>query len=341
MSGNRISYPPTQEEFEAMLQKIQLLEEKELQVNLSLDENTQSTNKDTKVFVKSIELGLLPKPERATNSRAINRNSWVDAYHDITARKQNTVILGEEISIDDFLDWRVKWSQRGMLLFGFLSLITFLINGLFLNSVFGDYILICFGTATILCICIFCYKNVSLFLIKRLLKEPNVVCIILLAVLNFIIEIRSTWSEVAWVYGLLYMLTTFAFISMDAVKLRCRATVLGFGNIFIIINAFNIYNCIFGESAVGAVLFKYTVYGKEYSFMRRATQRSIFIQIALFSISAVYTLFHDKKMELMLFLTSNVYRKSGTVLEERMSISFKKREEEKKTSSSSRAHQNK
>ena len=57
MSGNRISYPPTQEEFEAMLQKIQLLEEKELQVNLSLDENTQSTNKDTKVFVKSIELG--------------------------------------------------------------------------------------------------------------------------------------------------------------------------------------------------------------------------------------------------------------------------------------------
>ena len=43
MSGNRISYPPTQEEFEAMLQKIQLLEEKELQVNLSLDENTQST----------------------------------------------------------------------------------------------------------------------------------------------------------------------------------------------------------------------------------------------------------------------------------------------------------
>ena len=340
MSGNRISYPPTKEEFEAMLQKIQLLEEKDQQFALSLDAMTQPTNEDTKVSMQSTELESLPKTEGiSNNTRAIHRNSWAEVYHNITVRRKSIKILGEEIYIDSFLDLRVKWSQRGMALFGVLGVLTFVINSIFIkNVVFGNIMALTFAVPMMLSVCFFVYKNVSLFMIKRLLREPNIVCIILLAVLNFIIELRSTWSEIAWFYGFVYMLIVFTFISVDALKIKSRAVVLVFGSCFIIINAFNIYNCIFGDSGVGVVLFKYTVYGKEYSFMRRATQRSIFIQIALFSISAVYTLFHDKKMELMLFLTSNVYRKSGTVLEERMSISFKKREEKKKPSSSSRAH---
>lgn len=47
--------------------------------------------------------------------------------------------------------------------------------------------------------------------------------------------------------------------------------------------------------------------------MKRATKRSIFIQIALFSISGLWTLCKDTKMELLMFATGNIYRETGTV----------------------------
>ena len=46
--------------------------------------------------------------------------------------------------------------------------------------------------------------------------------------------------------------------------------------------------------------------------MQRSIQRSIFLQVLLFSMTAVYTMFKDKKMELMIFATGNIYRETGT-----------------------------
>ena len=46
--------------------------------------------------------------------------------------------------------------------------------------------------------------------------------------------------------------------------------------------------------------------------MKRSVKRSIYLQVLLFSITAVYTMFKDKKMELMLFATGHVYRETGT-----------------------------
>ena len=46
--------------------------------------------------------------------------------------------------------------------------------------------------------------------------------------------------------------------------------------------------------------------------MTRATKRSIFIQIMIFSISGVYTMFNDKKKRLMMFATENIYLETGT-----------------------------
>ena len=62
----------------------------------------------------------------------------------------------------------------------------------------------------------------------------------------------------------------------------------------------------------GVVLFNYTIQGEEYTIMKRSIQRSIFLQVLLFGITAVYTMFKDKKMELMIFATGNIYRETGS-----------------------------
>ena len=46
--------------------------------------------------------------------------------------------------------------------------------------------------------------------------------------------------------------------------------------------------------------------------MKRSTKLAIYIQIMLFSMNAVYILFKDRKMELMIFATGQIYRETGT-----------------------------
>ena len=45
--------------------------------------------------------------------------------------------------------------------------------------------------------------------------------------------------------------------------------------------------------------------------MKRSTKRSLYLQILLFISSGVWTMFKDKKMELLMFATSHIYRESG------------------------------
>ena len=83
------------------------------------------------------------------------------------------------------------------------------------------------------------------------------------------------------------------------------------GMLFIVLNINNIYHLIFGNWNQGVVLLKYTISGNEYTFMKRATQRSIFIQIVLFSTSGIYTLLNDKKQKLLIFATGNYTVRQG------------------------------
>ena len=66
----------------------------------------------------------------------------------------------------------------------------------------------------------------------------------------------------------------------------------------------------------GIVLFKYTMQGNNYAFMKRSVKRSIFLQIMLFSMNGIYTLFKDRKQELLIFATGNIYRETGTASKE-------------------------
>ena len=64
------------------------------------------------------------------------------------------------------------------------------------------------------------------------------------------------------------------------------------------------------------MLLEYTIQGNKYTFMKRSTKRSIYIQVLLFSMDGIYTLFKDRKQELMIFATGNIYRETGTASKE-------------------------
>ena len=70
--------------------------------------------------------------------------------------------------------------------------------------------------------------------------------------------------------------------------------------------------------------------------MKRSVKRSIFIQVMLFSMNGIYTLFKDRKQELMIFATGNIYRETGTASKEVEQKSFVRKIESEKKSLSKR-----
>ena len=88
------------------------------------------------------------------------------------------------------------------------------------------------------------------------------------------------------------------------------------GILFVVLTLYNIYGTTFTDWGQGVVLFKYTIQENEYTVMKRSTKLSIYIQIMLFSMSGIYTIFKDRKQELMIFATGNIYRETGTASKE-------------------------
>ena len=242
------------------------------------------------------------------------KNSWAEIYHNNTIRRKSLKLLGGDLVIDDSLDWRVKWGQRGVGIFGFLGLIFFILAGG--TNVGLRIATIIFITIALIFAVILYYKNASLVIVKRLLKETNVVVIVTLTAINWAIEIERPSAPLSPLNGLIYMLAMNAFVFIDAMKLKSRIFVIIIGSLCTILNINNIYNNTFENWNKGVVLFNYTIQGEEYTIMKRSIQRSIFLQVLLFSISAVYTMFKDKKMELMIFATGNIYRETGTASKE-------------------------
>ena len=97
---------------------------------------------------------------------------------------------------------------------------------------------------------------------------------------------------------------------------KSRMFVIMVGILFVLVNMSNIYSNIFENANQGTVLFDYSIHGNEYTFMKRPTKLSIYIQIVLFSMNGIYTIFKDKKQELMIFATGYIYRETGTASKE-------------------------
>eukprot|EP00944_MAST-04C_sp_MAST-4C-sp1_P003228 g3228.t1 len=294
---------PSKKAYETLLKRVKALEEELKRV--------RNEKQEASSFPAKVELN--DRETRDRNSR--RKNSWVNIYNEATALRKSKRLLGQEVETDDDSEWRVKWSQRVMGLFAAVTLICWVAI-----QIIGTIV---FGSLTLISMVLLYYKNFSFVISKRLLKETNVVIILIFGLCIFIIEIARPKDPIRDpILGLLYVLGVFAFVFLDAVKLKSRVYVMVVGILFVLTTMNNIRNTIFSDVSRGIVLFKYTIRGNEYTFMKRSTQRSIFVQIVLFSMDGIYTIFKDKKQELMIFATGNIYRETGTASKEVEQKSF-------------------
>ena len=108
-------FPPTRAAYEALINEVKLLKE----------ENKQLRNEKKETGRSTLEVELEPE----TRDRKASRNSWAEIYHNNTVRRKSVKLLGEDVVMDDWLDWRVKWGQRGFGIFTFLGILCFILSG--------------------------------------------------------------------------------------------------------------------------------------------------------------------------------------------------------------------
>tara|TARA_A100001015_G_C14709371_1_gene601456 strand:+ start:177 stop:779 length:603 start_codon:yes stop_codon:yes gene_type:complete len=176
----------------------------------NIDKNMKGTNE------ASVSMVDVNSSSKSKEDRKANRNSWMEIYHNNTERRTNLKLLGENVAIDEWLDWRVKWGQRGIGCSLFIALISHICSGgalvvlRILTVVFASIALIFFGMLY--------YKNISLVIMKRLLKETNVVVILVLTICNWVIEIGRPMNSLSPIMGLIYVLGINAFVFIDAIS---------------------------------------------------------------------------------------------------------------------------
>ncbi len=249
--------------YEALVKEVKLLKEEIKQLRNEKKETNRST----------VDVCIDSK----LRDRKASRNSWMEIYHNNTVRRKSMKLLGEDIEIDDWLDLRVKWAQRGIGFFSLITLTCFVAGSgehellMAATAVFALLVVILFG--------VLYYKNVSIVIVKRLSKESNVVIILILGIVLLIGDIGRPASSFSPIFGIIYMLGVTAFVFLDAIKLKSRILVIIIGSLFILLNIYNIYGNIFLNWNKDLILFKYTINGEEYTFMKRSTKRAIYLQV--------------------------------------------------------------
>ena len=227
---------------------------------------------------------------------------------------RSVTVLGKEEAVDDdeSLRFRIKWAQIGMSLMGFAAIVFFFVHNLTKNRIVGIMSIVASFLAIVF-VANFFYKNMSLYLIIPLLQEPKNVFTMIFVILNCVIDIVRPYDEFSWVNGLVYLIVVLASIIIDISRKKSRLLVLILGGLFTVLTCFNIFGNTIGNNNNGVILFEYTLGDKEYVIMKRSMKRNIFLQILLLSVSALNTLRKDKKMELLMFVNGNVYKRTGTV----------------------------
>ena len=236
------------------------------------------------------------------------RNSWAANYGpDLKSIK----LLGVKVALDDNLQWRVYWGQRGAGAFFFFGVVCFVLGSV-LNIFALGVVAVLSGAITSFCHGVVLYKNVSFTIFRRLLQEPNVVVVFMLGIFNWFLNFIKGTSIISPINGFIYLLIILANIFVDTIRIKSRAFVIAVCNIFVLLNMYNLYSYTLGDSNNGVTLAVYSAEGQPVRIWLRSTHRSIFLQVLLFSARGIWVMIFDKKMELMMFGTGKVYRNTGT-----------------------------
>ena len=243
--------------------------------------------------------------------------------------RQSQMILAKETFLDNATEWRVRWAQRGIYVFIFFGILSHIVRA---STGYYVFMILVFVFTGLVFVCVFAlfYKNVSFLVMKRLLKEPNVIIIIVVSLCYLAIDIGRPASPTSPMLGFIYIGIVNLFVLMDTLILKSRHLMLTVGFLFVALNLYELYMRTFTDYDVGVVLVEYSIQGNVYKFMRRATKRSIYFQVLLFSANGIYTALVDKSMKLMIFATGNIYKSTGTASEviEDTSFAFGMKREE-------------
>ena len=142
--------------------------------------------------------------------------------------------------VDDATQLRIKWAQRGIAISGFFGLLFYVLGSIVQSDVLRTISVVFGGMGVVFCI-FFYYNNISLVMIKRLLKEANVLMIALLSLCLWAIDIGVPDNSLSPVYGLVYVLIVNTFVFLDALVSKSRYMILSFGILFVALNIFLIY----------------------------------------------------------------------------------------------------
>ena len=226
-------------------------------------------------------------------------------------RRNSLRLLGQEVLTDENIKARLTFGQRGAGIFAVCGVACYF-AGSTTQNIWVQVSAMLFAFATFICFGVLYYENISFTVLQRLLRETNVIVILILSCCNFVIEIIGGETLTAPIMGFIYMVLAFIFVLFDVMKVKSRTFVVLVMATFLGINIFNVYGNTFGGWNHNIILLEYTVQGKSYMITKRSTQRSIFIQILLFSVNGMYTMIQDRDMKLMIFATGQIYRETGT-----------------------------
>ena len=152
-----------------------------------------------------------------------SRNSWALAFQDqinyTDMKRTRVTVLNKEFLLGAALKRRVEFSQRAVFIACLLSFFSYLMGEI---HIMFKYFTILFSffigifTSTLL------YRNICIATLKRLLKEPNVIFIAILSILNYIVAIVEPKDSFSFANSTIYILVVCFVISFDTIKLKSR-----------------------------------------------------------------------------------------------------------------------
>ena len=211
-----------------------------------------------------------------------------------------------EISYD-FVKRKIL-AERLVCVFGIAATICFLINLSMENEILV-YIFSILGAITVACIILVYERNVSLEVCKALLKEVDVLVLLICSIARILIN--ALYAD-EWIQSALYGILVLVFVSMDTLKVKSRLFTLMPATIFVTLTVTNLVNNIVTTMPVPD---KVVIKSGPFVIGLNTLHRSIYTQILFFGCRGLLVLAFDTRMEKMIFATGPLYRSTGETTE--------------------------
>eukprot|EP00944_MAST-04C_sp_MAST-4C-sp1_P008215 g8215.t1 len=230
-----------------------------------------------------------------------------------TMRERRTSIftLGKQILADEIkIRERIRRNKNISAIFGTLGILFYILNSL---EVFGGsaksaiFVVTVFISGVAVCsvIALF-YKNSSRTFLCRILKEIDVCIMVCGGTCILIIDIVAPYSDRSPAYSTIYLILMLVLLMTDTMIIKDRVFVAFCAVMYSVISMYNLYEAtfVFNDGEASRILFSVN----NIPVYKQSVKRSLFLQVYLFTIKGLYTMFRDKKLELLVFANGHTYK---------------------------------